>query len=53
MTITVETEICPYCRKRVRYRWDNGFVPEPHNVLVADWVYHAMCWNKMVEENPP
>jgi hypothetical protein len=41
---------CPYCKKPVSYKWDGGFVSEPHNVLIADWVFHTECWDEMCKE---
>jgi len=44
--------ICPACDKPVAYKWvrNGGFLPEPHNVLIADSVFHAECW-EIEEEN--
>jgi hypothetical protein len=44
---------CPYCRKQVGIVWNHGVVSKPEYVLIADWVYHSECWDKLVEENPP
>lgn len=38
---------CPQCGKLVTYKWDKGFIPESHNTLVADCVYHAACWDEL------
>lgn len=53
MTMEEDATICPYCQLTVSYKWHNGFITEPHNVLIADWVYHSKCWNKQIEEHPP
>lgn len=41
---------CPYCDEPVTYRWENDFVSELHNILVADCVWHAECWDKQQEK---
>jgi hypothetical protein len=47
-------EACPYCRLPVAVQWTSrGIVPSAEYILVADWVYHANCWDKQVAENPP
>lgn len=48
--MTIETTECPYCNEPVTYRWEDGFVSEPHNILVADCICHAECWDKQVEK---
>jgi hypothetical protein len=50
---TEEMATCPRCRKPVAYKWERGFVSEPHNVLVADSVFHAECWDAQIAEHPP
>ena len=35
--------ICPRCGKPVTFKWREGFVSEPHNVLVASSVLHVEC----------
>lgn len=49
------TTTCPYCGKEVISTWikNGGMLRDPNNVLVADWIFHTVCWDKMVEENPP
>jgi len=46
-------DTCPYCQFPVTYYWDNGVVSNKDYVLIADWIYHTECWDKLVEENPP
>ena len=41
--------ICSICDKPVAYKWLNGFVSEPHNVLIADQVFHTECWDRIVD----
>jgi hypothetical protein len=42
---------CPYCGKQVEYLYveGGGVLPSPDYVLIADWVYHAACWDKQVD----
>lgn len=50
------TTACPGCGKTVISYWhkDNrGMESRPEYVLVADWIYHSECWDKLVEDNPP
>lgn len=49
----IKTTICPYCGKSVNYELDGGFVPSLETVLVADWVYHAACWDEQLKLFPP
>lgn len=30
-----------------------GYETMQHYVVVADWVFHSKCWDKMIEEHPP
>ncbi len=48
-----ETSTCPYCKEPVTWLWCRGFVVEPTTVLVADAVFHAACWDRLIEEHPP
>jgi hypothetical protein len=58
--VELETYTCSYCRKDVVTRWafrksDGaclGLIRDPKYTLVADWIYHSECWDKMFEENP-
>ena len=45
--------VCPKCQRPVSYRWKEGFIPEPHNVLVANAVFHTECWEQTLRDNPP
>lgn len=48
-----DTATCPYCKETVTYDWTERVIcSRPEYCLVADWVYHNDCWNKLVEENP-
>ena len=47
-----EGTVCPECGLAVSYKWDNGFISEPHNVLIADWVLHSKCWDNLVDLLP-
>lgn len=49
------TATCPACGKPVEYKWvtGNGFVSEPHNLLIADSVFHASCWEGCAKEVMP
>lgn len=44
---------CPYCGDRIAYRWNNGFVEQRGTDLIADWVYHSVCWDELVRRFPP
>lgn len=46
---------CPYCDEVVISKWikGGGMLSNPNNVLVADWIYHGSCWDKLIEEHPP
>jgi hypothetical protein len=52
-----EATPCPRCGRPVAWKWatdpHGGFLSEPHNVLVADCVFHAECWDAMIAEHPP
>jgi hypothetical protein len=47
------TSPCAECNVKITLKWDNGLIPEAHYVLIADWVYHTECWDKIVEAHPP
>jgi len=58
MTTEIEQAFyrCPYCKNLVSTHWivgGKGMLSEPHVALIADWVYHTECWDKLVEEHPP
>jgi len=46
---------CPYCGKTVTGKWKRGggMLSGPAYVLVADWLFHATCWDKQIAEHPP
>jgi hypothetical protein len=53
----IETEVtnCPYCNKSVISLWvsgGGGCLSRPEYVLIADWIYHTVCWNELVEKFP-
>jgi hypothetical protein len=58
-----QIDICPYCKFIVKSHWAmeyeygkircRGMISEPQVTLVADWIYHSECWDKLVEEHPP
>jgi len=42
------------CGKDVETKWvKGGMLSDPNVVLAGDVVFHAACWDKLVEENPP
>ncbi len=47
---------CPHCGELVTSRWapnGGGCLSAPREyVLIADWIYHAACWERQVAENP-
>lgn len=58
--IEEERTNCPYCGYPVYSHWaigangeQLGMISEPQVDLIADWVYHSECWDKLVEEHPP
>ncbi len=58
--IEVDLTPCPYCQKDVRSYWvvgENGeqlgMMSVPGVELIASWIYHSECWDKMVEEYNP
>jgi len=53
--INAETDYttCPGCGDRVAFRWNNGFVSDLGTALIADWVYHSVCWDDLVRRYPP
>jgi transposase len=53
MSVEIDHAICPYCGDAVDYAWENGFISQRHNVLIADCVYHACCWEELVAKYPP
>jgi len=44
---------CVRCGQPIRLEWDNGLVPSGDAVLVAYWVFHASCWDRMLMGRPP
>ena len=44
---------CPECGLEVSFKWNKGFITEPHNVLIGDCVYHGECWDKIMQEYFP
>lgn len=48
------TTTCPYCGNDVVSKWvkGGGMFSDRDIVLVADWIYHAACWDKQVAEHP-
>lgn len=46
---------CPYCRNKVVSLWavGGGCYSSNDYTLVADWIFHSRCWDKMIEEFPP
>lgn len=46
--IEQEETLCPYCNKPVVSNWTKrGLLPSPDYTLVADWVFHQVCWDKI------
>lgn len=51
-----EVTKCPECGQDVTTLWlknGRGCLSRPEYVLIADWVFHSECWDKLVERNPP
>lgn len=53
--ICFDKTVCPYCAKEVIYQFipDRGILSSSNYVLIADWIYHTICWNKQIDEHPP
>ena len=45
---------CPYCKKNGTSIWvvGGGMLSRPDYTLVGDLIFHSVCWDKQVEENP-
>jgi hypothetical protein len=54
MNIERWTTSCPYCGKEVEYLCvqNGGVLRSPDYTLIADWIYHATCWDKQVDDHP-
>lgn len=47
---------CPGCGATVVTFWaagNQGLIPNKEYDLVADWVFHAKCWDKQVADYNP
>jgi hypothetical protein len=46
----VETQ-CAECLEPMTYLWvpGGGIVSSPEYVLVADWIFHSNCWERVME----
>jgi hypothetical protein len=59
--IEIDWERCPGCGDAVDFAWETGdafgrmgFIPQRHNALIADWVFHSGCWDDLIKrEFPP
>lgn len=52
----IETYPCTACGCPVATKWaaDNtGMLPDREVTLVADSVFHSVCWDAFVAANPP
>lgn len=45
--IELNETLCPYCKKPVRWYWkrNGGFLSRPSVTLIADTVYHSVCFD--------
>ena len=48
-TFTIQ---CQYCGDFILLEWKNGLLPGDY-VLIADWVYHPVCWDALITQYPP
>ena len=49
-----QTSTCPYCGTEVVSYWvPEGCITRREYVLVANWVYHSICWDRQLEKYPP
>ncbi len=47
--IESETSLCPHCEKPVTSYWTpNGCLAHPSYVLIADWIFHSLCWEEQL-----
>ena len=51
MTVEHFTQPCSYCGEDIHLEWDNGLKRGDY-VLIADWVYHPICWDTLLTEHP-
>lgn len=47
------TQACGHCGEPIALHWDNGVILPPGVTLIADAVFHDVCWDKMVADDPP
>lgn len=45
-------QACSLCGEPIPLEWDNGVILPAGVVLVADWVYHDLCWDKLTKDMP-
>jgi hypothetical protein len=46
---------CQHCDKLIETHWGKrtaAFYPQPGVELIACWVYHSACWDKLAAEHP-
>ncbi len=53
--IEEQADLCPICGDLVISYWipNQGCLRDPNYVLVAAWIVHTACFDRMVEEHPP
>jgi hypothetical protein len=47
----IEIIDCAECGKPIETHWDEGLLPGDY-VLIADWIFHTQCWDKIAERYP-
>lgn len=51
--VEIEETPCPWCKQTVRSYWTKqGLLSRPSITLVADWIYHSVCWDELMKEHP-
>ncbi len=49
--IEIEIIDCAECGKPIETRWlkNRGLLPSENYLLIADWIFHPLCWDAVVE----
>jgi hypothetical protein len=43
---------CIACGDFILLEWEDGLLPGDY-VLIADWIYHPVCWDALITKFPP
>jgi len=51
--VDVDIIDCAECGLPVKTLWardgNKGLLPSEDYILIADWIFHPLCWDKLVE----